>query len=265
MQNWWQFFWTYETQIPDGLGFAQFGAAHLLWLALLSGLSILCLRRARSRRACLILGWSILAMEIYRDIVLLFIGYHGIYELPLHLCSLAGFFCFLHALRPRDWMGQVLYTLCLPGALAALLFPDWTRYPAINFMTIHGFLFHGAVVLYIRLALARREIVPDIKKLWKPVVFLCILVPPVYLFNKIFHANYLFINVPSPGSPLVLLERLLGNPGYLIGYAVLILLVMAGMDIGYLIWSRKNADPPCISKHHAGHNKTANNYRKRIK
>lgn len=244
MKDWISLFWTYESEIPAGKGFSHFGMAHLLWLGALLLISVVLLRLSAKRgkvsgdKLAQFLGWSLLGMELYRDLVLTLIGHYGIYELPLHLCSLAGFLCTLHMLFHLEWMGQVLYTLCLPGAMAALLFPDWVAYPAIHFMTIHGFVFHGAVVLYICLALARREIVPSLGELWKPVVFLCVIVPPIYIFNKLVHANYLFINVPSPGSPLVLLEQWFGNPGYLVAYVVVIFLVMAGMDVGYVGWSR---------------------------
>ena len=46
----------------------------------------------------------------------------------------------------------------------------------------------------------------------------------------------MFVNVPSPGSPLEWLASFLGNPGYLAGYAVLMLLCMVLMDAGYRVW-----------------------------
>jgi len=53
--------------------------------------------------------------------------------------------------------------------------------------------------------------------------------------------NYMFVNWPSAGSPLVWLADRMGNPGYLIGYAALVFLCMLLMDAGYLIVAgRKN-------------------------
>lgn len=138
-------------------------------------------------------------------------------------------------------MGQVLYTLCLPGTVLALLFPDWVRYPAIHFITIQGFTFHAGIVLYVICQLLQHNIIPRLAALWKVIVFLLVVVPPVYLFDKKFHANYMFVNVPSPGSPLEWLASFLGNPGYLAGYAVLMLLCMVLMDAGYrLLLDRKS-------------------------
>ena len=148
----------------------------------------------------------------------------------------SGFLCCLHAFFKWDWLGQVLYTLCLPGTVLALLFPDWVRYPAIHFITIQGFTFHAGIVLYVICQLLQHNIVPRLAVLWKVIVFLLAVVPPVYLFDKKFHANYMFVNVPSPGSPLEWLASFLGNPGYLAGYAVLMLLCMVLMDAGYRVW-----------------------------
>lgn len=149
--------------------------------------------------------------------------------------------CCLHAFFKWDWLGQVLYTLCLPGTVLALLFPDWVRYPAIHFITIQGFTFHAGIVLYVICQLLQHNIIPRLAALWKVIVFLLVVVPPVYLFDIKFHANYMFVNVPSPGSPLEWLASFLGNPGYLAGYAVLMLLCMVLMDAGYrLLLDRKS-------------------------
>ena len=89
---------------------------------------------------------------------------------------------------------------------------------------------------YVICQLWQHNIVPRLASLWKVIVFLLAVVPPVYLFDKKFHANYMFVNVPSPGSPLEWLASFLGNPGYLAGYAVLMLLCMVLMDAGYRLW-----------------------------
>ena len=73
-------------------------------------------------------GIFLVGLEVYRIAVLALIGKMSLYQLPLHLCSMAGFLCCLHAFFKWDWLGQVLYTLCLPGTVLALLFPDWVRY-----------------------------------------------------------------------------------------------------------------------------------------
>ena len=62
---------------------------------------------------------------------------------------------------------------------------------------------------------------------------------PIYWFDKRYDVNYMFVNWPSAGSPLVWLADRMGNPGYLIGYAALVFLCMLLMDAGYLIVAGK--------------------------
>ena len=51
----------------------------------------------------------------------------------------------------------------------------------------------------------------------------------------------MFVMCLPPGSPLEWLASFLGNPGYLAGYAVLMLLCMVLMDAGYrLLLDRKS-------------------------
>lgn len=86
-----------------------------------------------------------------------------------------------------------------------------------------------------RLSPKHTEIRPDFAKLWQVVLFLTAVVIPIYWFDKKYDVNYMFVNWPSAGSPLVWLADRMGNPGYLIGYAALVFLCMLLMDAGYLI------------------------------
>ena len=61
----------------------------------------------------------------------------------------------------------------------------------------------------------------------------------VFLFDKKAQTNYMFLNWPPAGSPLAWIASYLGNPGYLAGYAVLVILVPVGMAAAYQLFSRK--------------------------
>ena len=141
-----RYFFTYGAELPSGVGFGMFTAAHFTWLA--AGaivIFVLALRykglsKQKRRHADKAAGWFLVALMAVRALYLVIVGYQTVYEVPLHLCSLAGFLCLLHSYKPYDWAGQTLYTLCLPGTLAALIFADWNYYPTIHFITIAGFL-----------------------------------------------------------------------------------------------------------------------------
>lgn len=203
------YFFTYETHIPDGIGFALFGPWHLLWLSIIFAI---CVRyvwiykkgdERKKRRMDGLTACSLVVWIVVRAIYIAVIHEAFLYELPFHLCSMAGILCAVHCLTKWKWLGQVLYTICLPGTVLALLFPNWNFYPVIHFITLEGFLFHMGIVLYVAGKLASHEIQPDFAKLWQVVLFLTAVVIPIYWFDKRYDVNYMFVNWPSAGSPLV--------------------------------------------------------------
>lgn len=235
-----EYFFVYGSELPDGAGFSMFGAAHLAWLAvctiLVSVLAVLYKRLCskKRRRMDRAIGIFLLACMVIREIYLFAVGFHTIYELQIHLCSLAGYLCFIHCLKDFDWIGQVLYSLCLPGTIAALIFPDWTYYPPIHFITIEGFLFHFGVSLYVISQLISKRIQPDIRKIWKVFIFILVCAVPIYFLNRKLGTNYWFINTPPPGTPLEWLAKITGKAGYLIGFGILTVLVTSLLDLIYM-------------------------------
>ena len=240
-QSYLSYFFTYETKLPEGMGFSLFGPWHFLWLFLITVGCVIYLifyKRCSDKGRKRLDGVSAVSLIIWlmaRMIYVAVIHEELLYELPLHLCSMAGILCAVHFLTGWKWLGQVLYTICLPGTVLALLFPNWNFYPVIHFITIEAFLFHMGIVLYVTGQLMAHKIVPDLKKIWQVILFLTAVVIPVLWFDKHFGVNYMFVNWPSAGSPLVWLADRMGNPGYLVGYAALVVLCMFLMDLGYQI------------------------------
>lgn len=239
-----KYFFTYETEIPDGIGFGLFQPWHLLWIIICVVFAVFFLYfyagadKNNRRKAELVLACSMPAWMLLRTFYILVIHEKLLYELPLHLCSLSGLLCLLHCITGWKWSGQVLYTLGLPGTVFALVFPNWAFYPAVHFVTIEGFFFHVGIVMYVSAMLYSHQIVPDIKKIWQVVLFLLVTVTPVYFFDRSFKTNYMFVNWPAEGSPLELLASYMGNPGYLFGYAVLVFICILLTYAGYHIIRR---------------------------
>ena len=232
-------FFTYESRLPEGAGFGMFGSRHVLWLSAL-GLFSFCLLRLYRRlpesgkrvweRA---VAFSTAALIVVRCIYVAAVNAPFLYELSIHLCSVTGALCALHCVTAAEWAGQVIYAIGLPGTVLALMFPDWGSYPAVHFVTAEGFLFHTGIVLYAAGQLYSRRITPDRKKLWQVFAFLAAYMAPVYVFDRAFGVNYMFLNNPSDGSPLELLLRLFGKNGYLPAYVLLILLCVYVMVACY--------------------------------
>lgn len=238
-------FFTYETSLPHGIGFGMFGLGHFVWLAVIciGIMGIMRWYRTASEKVKrgieVVTAASLVLWIILRAIYIAILQENFLYELPLHLCSMAGILCGVHCLTHWEWLGQVLYSLCLPGAVLALLFPNWNFYPAIHFLTIEAFLFHMGIVLYVFTMLYSHTIVPNVRRLWKVIVFMIVVVVPIYFFDKQYDVNYMFVNRPSAGSPLVWLADRMGDPGYLVGYALLMLLCVVLMDLGYMVHVRR--------------------------
>lgn len=233
-------FFVYSTDLPANVGFSLYGPLHLGMLGIIVlccvfGCRWFCHQSPKKQEIFTHrLGVLILLTELARIGVYAAVDALSCYELPLHLCGIAVYLCAIHSMWKTDWLGQVLYALCLPGAWCALLFPDWVEYPFFGFFSLHSFLAHGLIVFYIHIQTSAGTIHPKLSAIWKPVLFLCVVVPPIYWFDRQFDANYMFLQLPAEGSPLLFLSRIAG--GNRVKYLFLFVLVVLGMMTGmYLL------------------------------
>jgi uncharacterized membrane protein YwaF len=66
-------------------------------------------------------------------------------------------------------------------------------------------------------------------------VFLAVIVPPIYFLNKWLGTNFFFVNAGSKGSPLDILIDIMGNPGFLAGYALALILLWGIIYLPFII------------------------------
>lgn len=219
-----------DSSCADSLGLYSPGhilwlaAALLIWLGLCRGY-----RRAGAPARRLLLrltAGTALALELLRAALLFSAGQYGLGRLPLHLCALAVYISFYHSLLGGKLTGQFLYAFCMPGAFCALLFPDWSYYPAFHFMSVSSFILHILLVGYTLMQVAGGDIRPDIRRAPACLGIMLLTALPVYIFDRLTDTNYMFLNWPSPGSPLEWFS-FLGRPGYLLGYLPLLAAVWA--------------------------------------
>jgi len=269
------FFW-HKTDIfamPDGgasLGFDLYSRGHLIWLAVIVVLGVMISswyrglgggnsihlrsnavenadnpreQERKRRRVRRFFALALVASEIYRDTVLAVTGNFAWEYLPFHLCGLAIFAVLIDAFAEKQKItSQLISYAFMPGAVAALLFCNWTEYPFLNFMNIHSFVFHGWIFFYFMMRYRSREFRPSYRGVWMSVLMAALLVPPLFAFNSHFGTNFMFINEASAGSPLVPIWNLLGEPygypGYLAGCAALVIVVFHGLWLIYTIIGR---------------------------
>lgn len=235
-------FWCTSETIPDGYGFAHYSPLHLVWLGvfvaavILNGLLYRRLSNAgqtiwRRCVACLLI-----ADELFKVIPMLITGTYGPDYLPFHLCSINIFMIAVHAWRPGRVLDNFLYTICIPGALAALLFPTWTKLPAANFMCIHSFTVHILLALYPIVLTVCGQIRPDVRLLPRCFALLGGFAGVALVLNLLLDTNFMFLMHADAGNPLALFETWWGS--HLWGFPVIIFAVVVVMHTPWILARR---------------------------
>lgn len=216
---------TVET-IEDGLGFPQFGWLHLAWLAACILVTVAnCIwyhrlgetGRGRWEKTVALL---LIADEAFK-VVCLLIGKRFLPDyLPLHLCSINIFLILIHAWKKSQVLNNFLYVVCIPGAMAALLFPSWTELPPANFMHLHSFTVHILLAMYPLVLAVNGVLKPKLKAVPGCMLMLLGMAIPVYFLNRLLDTNFMFRMFAEEGNPLYIFRKMWGN--HLLGYPILI-------------------------------------------
>ena len=236
------FFAFFEDVNAQGDGFQLFGAVHLtalvLTVAATIGVCLLCRRLNRDRQWVLfrLIVVTVLMLELVRQFSFPLVhGHYWLKHLPLHMCGLILFIEAIHMHKPNKFTGEIIYSLGLPGAIAAMLFPDWTLYPIFHFYPLQSFVIHALHIVLAVAMLTSGNLVPSAKNLWRPAVFLLLILPPLFALNRATGTNFFFLNAGSEGSPLEVLIDIFGNPGFILPYAGILAVLWLFM---YLPWHR---------------------------
>lgn len=124
--------------------------------------------------------------------------------LPLHLCSAMGLLTLPMLVLEKRWLWHIALYAGTPGALLALVFPAVQRVPWMSAMLLAFYTLHAAVALAPLLPLAMGER-PDPLGTLNAAAFLCVLALCALLVNRVTGGNYLFLELPVPGTPLAAL------------------------------------------------------------
>lgn len=246
MGNMAYFFDVTET-IPDGVGFRHFDMLHLLWLfafVVITVKNCIWYRRSSSEgrekwRKCVAL--LLIADELFKHTMLIISHNFNLGYLPLHLCSINIFLIAFHAWKPTKTVGGFLYTVCIPGALAALLFPSWAALPLGNFMHLHSFTVHILLAMYPIVLAVGGDISPRAKDIPKCLLLLLGMAIPIYIINVLFDENFMFLMYAEAGNPLYIFEQMWGN--HLYGFPVLITAVLVVMYVPLVVYRKIKKKP----------------------
>ncbi|MCR5676118.1 MAG: YwaF family protein [Lachnospiraceae bacterium] len=224
-------FWLEERDLPEGSGFQPWGGEHLAVIAvvvLFLAVSLLLYRRPdekKKKTVLYVVAFLLPALEVWKILMLTVSGCMGIGHLPLHLCSMAIYLYPVSVMTKtpgvRETLTEIGTVTLLPAALGAILFPDWTMYPILNFYSLHAFVWHTLQILFPLLCLLDGRCRPDIRHLWKNTVFLLAGGIPIGMFDRFTGCNYWFLLRPVSGTPLQWLYDLFGKNGYLLSLLIL--------------------------------------------
>ena len=242
-------FFVSNEKIPEGVGFSAYGLAHILWL--LAGL-IFCIaacmfyRRLsadKQKIALRVLGAAIFLVEMAKNTVLIILGDFGWGYLPFHLCGINILLIIFDLFKQTKTVRSFLYYFAIPGAMLALLFPNWTEMPLWNFFNINSFTIHILLVVYPMLLISADQVDTDLKSALKGTLLLVVMAIPVYFLNMLWDTNFMFLMEPDSGNPLALFEQLLGS--HLWGFPILLPVVILVMYIPARIFRKRKSKVSC--------------------
>lgn len=244
-----EYFWYTSDTIPKGLGFSHFGTLHLITLAIAAVIllaSCLCYRnlgqkgRGVWRKTVALL---LVADELFMSIPMMVMGIFHVKYLPFQLCSINIFLILWHAWKPNKTLGNFLYTVCIPGALAALITPTWTKLPWLNYMFFHSTSAHILLIMYPLTLTVCGEIKPRLKQVPKSLLLLLALAGLALVLNLCLDTNFMFLMSVTKSNPLYFFQELWGS--HLLGFPVIIagvvLVMYAPIEIYYKVRRKKVA------------------------
>ncbi len=238
------FFATKET-VPEGVGFRTFDITHLTWLLFITAaivITMLIYKKASVHKRNIMritVGCIVVGIEIIKDIIAIVLGYFEAGHLPLHLCGINVLLILFDLIKPTKTVRHFLYYFSIPGALLALVFPNWTVLPCMNLSNIQSFLIHAFLVLYPIMLIADGEVTAKFSAMLKGVALLIGMAIPIYFINLALDTNFMFLMEPETGNPLGLFEKYLGS--HLWGFPVLLPLVMGLMYLPVFIINKVKA------------------------
>ena len=216
-------------------GFPLFCTGHLIIIALMpvtaAVLSVIA-HKLPARDADIlikVLSFLVLAGETLQDILLTLEGGNILNYLPLHLCNL-GIFVNLAASfgkgKVRSFFSEVSLTLIAPGAFFAVITPGWNYRPLLSWLPLMCFFTHILLVTIPVMMYVRGYSKPSFRHFYYPYLFLVAASVPIYIFDRTFNRNYMYLLYPESDSPLEWMESFMGNPGYLLGVLIMLALIL---------------------------------------
>ncbi len=232
-------FFTPEGLMPEGVGFKLYDSTHLLWLSVFIVLCMVCTitykkLNAKKRNIMRIaLASTVFVLETAKNCVAAAIGDFGIGHMPFHLCGINVLLITFCIFKRSKTVENFLYYIGIPGAMLALLTPDWVKMPCLNYFHIHSFLIHMFLVLYPFVLVASGDLKPDFKSMPKCVLLLVGFAIPALILNLIFDTNFMFLMDTAGIAFLQIFKDIFGAHQW--AFPILLPIIMFIMSIPLII------------------------------
>jgi len=236
------YFWTYATDLPPGIGVVTFGPTHLRWVslsALFVVLAIFIYRRQTKRvrrKIQVAAAVFMIAGTLVRWIWVALIGHYSVLEmLPLHLCTMSVIVEFAAVISENVILKEFSYAVSLPGAVASIITPLMGPYPLFSYYYLEFAVTHTVLVTLPLLWIFVDGFRPDFRRL--PYCFAILLgfAAAAAIVNRALGSNYMFLNYAPSGTPLETFEKWCGTPGYLFPTILLLFLIWAVLYIPWMV------------------------------
>ena len=232
-------FFTPESWMPEGLGFKLYGTTHLLWLlffVLLCTTSLIVYKKLNAKnrnimRICI--AATVFVLETAKNCVAFAVGDFHIGHLPFHLCGINVLLITFSIFKRSKTVENFLYYIGIPGAMLALLTPDWTNMPCLNYFHIHSFVIHMFLVLYPFVLVASGDLKPELKAMPKCILLLIGFAIPALILNIMFETNFMFLMDTAGIGFLQIFKDIFGAHQW--AFPILLPIVMLIMSLPLLI------------------------------
>lgn len=213
--------------------YEHFCKEHLVMLAVILAViisSLIYLRKSKyAETVTKVLSVLLFVCELTQEVILVHEGRDFIDIMPFHLCNIGIFVNILAAFskgKLQQFFAEVSLVLIMPGALGAILFPDWNYRPFFNWLCFMCFFTHTLLVLIPLTYYTRGKTDISFRHFWYPYVFLGVVTPLIYLLDIKTNTNYMFLTYPVANSPLSLTRDIFGKKYYILGLVVLVTIAL---------------------------------------
>ena len=191
--------------------FVILGTSHLVTLIIILCLAIFFPRAYKDKpvyqkeNVAKVLGISIILLELIKPFIWSYMDYPWIRLLPIHMCSLSGFFIGVFLLTKRRLFFEVAFFWGVGGGINALITPDVTlTFPDPKYILF--FLGHGLLLVNIGYACIALNNRPTFESVKNGILFSMAILPVIYLINLLLGppANYWYLGAkPTEGQSIM--------------------------------------------------------------